>query len=234
MSQGEAEKLFEQGNRLYEQGRYQEAVESYDKALAIDPKYAAAWNNRGLALDNLGKHQEAVESYDKALALDPKLAPAWYNRGNALDNLGKYQEAAEALRRALRLDPNFQEARRALEHLEAGHPVWWWEWWFGESLIKRVVGVVLMGLLGLYLLLPLIRENAVLPGGIALNVGKSFHYYLVPVAAIILLLLLPNIRGIGQRGIELAPLGPREEPRLAPLESREAPEAPASSQGETR
>jgi len=34
----DAKKHFDEGLRLYELGRYKEAIEEYDKALAIDPK----------------------------------------------------------------------------------------------------------------------------------------------------------------------------------------------------
>jgi len=105
MAGEEAKRLFEEGNRLFEGGKYQGAVESYDKALAIDPKDAAAWYNRGNALGDEGKYQKAVESYDKALAIDPNDAAAWYNLGNALDELGKYQEAVENYDKALAIDP---------------------------------------------------------------------------------------------------------------------------------
>ncbi|HJW88154.1 MAG TPA: tetratricopeptide repeat protein, partial [Dehalococcoidia bacterium] len=66
MAGEEAKKFLEEGNRLYKEGKYQEALESFDKALAFDPRLAAAWYNRGNALAKLGEYQEAVESYDKA------------------------------------------------------------------------------------------------------------------------------------------------------------------------
>ena len=35
---------------LYNLGKYEEAIKCYDKAIEIDPNYADAWNNKGLAL----------------------------------------------------------------------------------------------------------------------------------------------------------------------------------------
>ncbi len=49
-----------------ELGRHEEAVASYDKALAVKPDLYAAWFNRGIALDRLGHHEEAVASYAQA------------------------------------------------------------------------------------------------------------------------------------------------------------------------
>ena len=64
--------------------RPEEALASYDKALAIKPDYAEALNNRGNALQDLKRPDEALASYDKALAIKPDYAEALNNRGNAL------------------------------------------------------------------------------------------------------------------------------------------------------
>ena len=36
-------------------------LNSYDKSLQIDSNYSIAWNNKGLALNNLGKYEKAIE-----------------------------------------------------------------------------------------------------------------------------------------------------------------------------
>ncbi|MFQ6072921.1 MAG: tetratricopeptide repeat protein [Methanosarcinales archaeon] len=51
--------------------QYEDAIECFDKALEIDPKYAYAWVDKGKALDNLGKYKNAIECFDKALEIDP-------------------------------------------------------------------------------------------------------------------------------------------------------------------
>jgi tetratricopeptide (TPR) repeat protein len=75
------------GNEHSYNKEYRQAIEYYDKALKIDPKYALALNNKGLALDKLGKYNEAIQSYDKALEIDPKYALALNNKGLALNKL---------------------------------------------------------------------------------------------------------------------------------------------------
>ena len=77
------------------------------------PRYAAAWYNKGVALDSLGRYEEALAAYDRALALElkPGLAAAWRNKGVALDNLGRYEEAIGwPDNRALGLDPGLVDA----------------------------------------------------------------------------------------------------------------------------
>ena len=55
----EAIEFFNKGNTLYDMGKYEEAVQAYDKAIEIDPEYAEAWVCKGYALNNIGKYQEA-------------------------------------------------------------------------------------------------------------------------------------------------------------------------------
>jgi tetratricopeptide (TPR) repeat protein len=35
------------GDALLNQGKYDEAIQAYDKAIQLDPKFAAVWNNKG-------------------------------------------------------------------------------------------------------------------------------------------------------------------------------------------
>ena len=64
--------------------RAQDAVESFERAVAVQPDYAEAFNNRGNALFDLGRNEDALASYDQALALQPDYADALVNRGQCL------------------------------------------------------------------------------------------------------------------------------------------------------
>ena len=67
-----ADDLFADGKKLGGEGKYEEAIASYDKAIEIDPKYTKAWINKGNALRKLGRHEDAIVCYDRAIELDPK------------------------------------------------------------------------------------------------------------------------------------------------------------------
>jgi tetratricopeptide (TPR) repeat protein len=103
---GDAEKWFEQGYALYDEGRYKEAITSFDHALKIKPDNHEAWNNRGAALFNLGRLKEAISSYDNALKIKPDDHLAWGYRGNALDDLGRNEEAITSYDNALKIKPD--------------------------------------------------------------------------------------------------------------------------------
>jgi tetratricopeptide (TPR) repeat protein len=99
------------GLALGEHGKYDEAIKAYDEAIRLNPNYAMAWNNNGLALGRyLGKYEEASQCFDRAIRLNPNLAVAWNNKGIALRNQGKYDESIKAYDEAIRLDPKYAEA----------------------------------------------------------------------------------------------------------------------------
>ena len=103
---------------LQDLGKLDEAVASYNKALAIKPDYADAHNNLGVALFRLRKMNEAIASYHKALAIAPDYAEAHNNLGNAFKALGKMDEAVASYRKALAIKPDYAEAHRHLAHIK--------------------------------------------------------------------------------------------------------------------
>jgi curved DNA-binding protein CbpA len=92
------------GGALYALGKYDEAIECYDKAIEIDPGSPVVWNNKGLALNSLGKYDEAIASYDKAIEIDPDDADVWNNKGLALNSLGNNDEAKKCHDRSKELE----------------------------------------------------------------------------------------------------------------------------------
>src|SRR5262249_13118482 len=87
-----------------------EALASYDQAIALKPDYAAAFNNRGIALRELKRLDEALASYDPAIALKPDYAEAFNNRGIALRELKRLDEALASYDQAIALKPDYAEA----------------------------------------------------------------------------------------------------------------------------
>jgi len=76
----DANELYSQGNALRSQNKYQEAIEAYDKALALNASFAEDLYDKGLALHNLNKFQEAIECYNKALEINPNIGAIWENK----------------------------------------------------------------------------------------------------------------------------------------------------------
>ena len=60
------------GIQVAQNGLWNEAMYRWQKAVELDPTYAAAWNNLAIAYEHEGKFAEADKAYKKAIELDPK------------------------------------------------------------------------------------------------------------------------------------------------------------------
>jgi tetratricopeptide (TPR) repeat protein len=70
-------------------GKYEEAIECFDKALDIDQNDASIWDNKGFVLGSLGRREEAIECFDKAVKIDPNMTDARKYRDLAYKKLGR-------------------------------------------------------------------------------------------------------------------------------------------------
>jgi tetratricopeptide (TPR) repeat protein len=90
---------------LQENGRIDEALVHYRRAIAIESGYAPAYNNLGTALRASGRVGEAIDAYERSLQKLPDYPDAHYNLANALLEQGRSDEAAAHLRIASRSLP---------------------------------------------------------------------------------------------------------------------------------
>ena len=95
---------------LFERGNVDEAIEHYERSLALDPSYAEGHNNLGVALARQGKFAEAIAHYQRALALKPEYAEAHTNWGVVIARQGDPARAIEHYRQALAVDPENADA----------------------------------------------------------------------------------------------------------------------------
>ena len=114
--------LLTMGRVCLQRGRNGEAMEMFDKALAINPQSAIAWAGKGVALVNMKKHEDALNAFDKSILIDPKVAFAWDGKGMALMGLGRFRDAVPFFEMALSISPSFRRAKenraRAMEKVE--------------------------------------------------------------------------------------------------------------------
>lgn len=91
------------GNALLALGRGQEAIESYDSALALDTTHVDAWCNRGIALLQLSRPADALDSFEQAMKRRLDDARAWQGIATALVQLDRRTEAIAAYDRLIAL-----------------------------------------------------------------------------------------------------------------------------------
>ena len=82
-----------------------DAVKSYEKAVAIKPDYADAHFNLGNILRDLGELDGAIKSFVKTIEIMPEYDEAQYNLGVTLQELGQLDEAIEQYEKALSINP---------------------------------------------------------------------------------------------------------------------------------
>ena len=71
----------ELANRLYDAGRYTEAIPYYQQAFSIDSKNVNVSTDLATALFYAGRADEALAQFDKSLAIDAKHAQTLFNLG---------------------------------------------------------------------------------------------------------------------------------------------------------
>lgn len=91
------------GSLCYEQGNYQEALQSYQKCILFEPKFALAYYNLGLTYRAMGQIQKAIEAYETAITLNPLYPWAYQNLGVLLYQQGYLQESLVMFQQAYNL-----------------------------------------------------------------------------------------------------------------------------------
>jgi len=94
------------GVLLKSQGRTEEAMEHYRKAVQISPNYFESLNNLGVTLADTGRFDEAIENYHKAIQINPIYSEAMINLGDALAVKGRFDEAIDNYYKAIQIKPN--------------------------------------------------------------------------------------------------------------------------------
>ncbi len=107
----------EEGNRLFQEGKFQEALEKYRQAQQENPDSPIIRHNLGDARYKNQQYEEAAGDFGGNLqSPSPDLkARSYYNLGNALFRQGKLEESVKAYQDALRSNPADQDAKFNLE-----------------------------------------------------------------------------------------------------------------------
>ncbi|HEY3444909.1 MAG TPA: tetratricopeptide repeat protein [Myxococcales bacterium] len=84
---------------------WEAALSEFEAAVAIEPEFAAGWNNAGIAQARLGRRRQALERYRRAAECNPKLAAPRVNLASLLLQMGDAQGAVSELEEALRAEP---------------------------------------------------------------------------------------------------------------------------------
>ncbi|GAL94912.1 MAG: tetratricopeptide repeat protein [Microcystis wesenbergii TW10] len=107
--------FFNQGVKRLQQGDLEAAINNFNEAIRLNPNYAQAYGNRGIAYSRLQQYDQSLADYNQFIRFNPNSAAAYYNRATLYDKLGDSQKAIADYDPAIRLNPNFTQAIRGRE-----------------------------------------------------------------------------------------------------------------------
>ncbi|HMK32383.1 MAG TPA: tetratricopeptide repeat protein [Nitrosopumilaceae archaeon] len=64
--------IMKKGISFLNDGKYEEALDCFEKILLTNPNNPDIWNKKGIALRSLGRYDEAIESFNRSLEINPK------------------------------------------------------------------------------------------------------------------------------------------------------------------
>ena len=106
------------GLTLTQQGKFEQALESYEKGIKVDPKFAMIYNNLGL----LYSHQKndfikAEKYYKKSIDLNQKIPEPYNNLATVYKSTDRLKEAIESYNKAIEINPKFVHAYHNLGNI---------------------------------------------------------------------------------------------------------------------
>ena len=96
---------FQLGSLYQDAGKDTKAVEAYEQAIQLNPKYTEALVNLGGVYNDTGDYDKAKAYLEEALALNPEDCRARSNLGNVYYSMGRYPDAMFEYERAVETDP---------------------------------------------------------------------------------------------------------------------------------
>ena len=76
---------FNEGNKMFADGYFEQAIENYEKAVEIEPNNDNAWSNMGVSYQMLNQQNKARPCFNRALEIAPNCADHWWGKGFGLD-----------------------------------------------------------------------------------------------------------------------------------------------------
>ncbi|KAG5651562.1 hypothetical protein H0H81_008240 [Sphagnurus paluster] len=115
----QAEKHKATGNSQMSAKKFDDAIQSYNQAVTLDPSNPVYYSNRAAAHSSKGDHLAAVGDAEKAISVDPKFVKAYHRLGHAQYSLGDFEAAASAFERGLKLDSTNAGLKSGLQNAQA-------------------------------------------------------------------------------------------------------------------
>jgi tetratricopeptide (TPR) repeat protein len=107
-------------------GKLDEALQTFDQAVTLDPGFAEAYNQRAMVHTMREEYADAVHDLEWVLSLEPRHFNALVELGQIFEDFDRNEAALQCYEAALRINPHLSavrdEAAQLKEHL-AGTPI---------------------------------------------------------------------------------------------------------------
>jgi tetratricopeptide (TPR) repeat protein len=87
------------GDVYFAEKNYDNSINCYDKANALDPLLIDSWYNKGKAFYSLNKLNDSIKCFDKVTEIDDSCAKGWLFKGKVLRKMGIHDEAETAFKK---------------------------------------------------------------------------------------------------------------------------------------
>lgn len=113
-----AKEYYKRAGALFEENKFDEAIQMYSEAIKEDPNYSSAYFNRALAYAILSKYDEAVRDAEAVLDIEPESYDAPYVMGIICEYKKDFAGAKEWYQKSLKRNPNYEQAKTRLNALQ--------------------------------------------------------------------------------------------------------------------
>ncbi len=105
-----AKQHYKTGEDFFENGKYDDAIDQYTRAIEIEPDYTKAYTQRALVYSLQKKYKEAADDYERALVFVTKDQELYYNAANMHFKIGEDSLALDRISKALDLKKGYLDA----------------------------------------------------------------------------------------------------------------------------
>jgi|GEM_PF-3232581 len=106
VTESDIEELHKLARFYYGSNKFDEALDTYNRAIKANPANAKSWNGLGMVLNALNRMEDAIAAYRKAIELEPAFVEPWNGLGALYNDIKNSEQAIIAFRRAAELDPS--------------------------------------------------------------------------------------------------------------------------------
>jgi stress-induced-phosphoprotein 1 len=107
------------GNTAFSSGKFEEAIQHFTDAIAVDPNNHVLYSNRSACFSSLMRYQEALDDAEKVVSIKSDWAKGYSRKGAALHGLRRFDDAVAAYEKGLEYDAANEQLKQGLADAKA-------------------------------------------------------------------------------------------------------------------